>query len=266
MKKIYIEITNICNLSCSFCPKNKREKRFMKVSEFEVILEKIKDYTKYINLYVMGEPLMHPNLKDILDCAHEHGFQVNLTTNGRLLEGQFETIFESKAIRQVNISLHSFEKLEEQKKIVDLIDKMNKDQYISLRLWTSNENKEIIHYIEATYQIKVEKQNQKIKENLYLNQDMTFEWPTMDRDIISEVGTCYGLRDHIGILVDGTVIPCCLDYEAYNKLGNIFEEDLDSILQKEKSVAMKKGFEEGKLVNELCKRCGFVTRFKKGVK
>lgn len=233
----------------------------MSVDAFEQILKKIKGHTKYIYLHVMGEPLMHPNLKEILNKAYMYGVEVNLTTNGRLLEKQFETIYHAKAIRQVNLSLHSFEGIEEQKKMVDLMDRMNPSQYKSLRLWTRNQSKEIIEYIEEKYQVKIDKDNQEIKENLYLNQDITFEWPTMNREIISDKGTCYGLRDHIGVLVDGTVIPCCLDYEAYNKLGNIFKEDLDKILSKEKPIAMKKGFEERKLVNELCQRCGYISRF-----
>lgn len=263
MKKIYIEITNICNLNCAFCPKNERDKQWMSIEQFEIVLNKIKDYTNYINLHVMGEPLVHPNLDLILEKANEQGFLVNLTTNGRLLNKQFNIINQAKSIRQINVSLHSFDTIEEQIRIIELIDKFDKDKYISLRLWTNKHNNMIINYLENQYKVKVIKDGIKLGDNIYLNKDIEFKWPDINNEIISDKGTCYGLRDHIGILVDGSVVPCCLDYNGYNKLGNIFKEELVDILAKEKAVSMKKGFENGKLINEMCKRCGYVSRFRK---
>mgnify|MGYP003310530992 CR=1 FL=1 len=84
-KKVYVEITNICNLNCSFCNNNKREKKFMNVSDFSHIIDEVKKYTDYIYLHVKGEPLLHPLFKDFIHVASEKGFLINITTNGTLL-------------------------------------------------------------------------------------------------------------------------------------------------------------------------------------
>ena len=83
-KKIYIEITNNCNLNCSFCPKTKRTKEYMSIENYEEILKKINNYTDYIYLHVKGEPLLHPKIIDIIKLSEKYNLKVNLTTNGSL--------------------------------------------------------------------------------------------------------------------------------------------------------------------------------------
>ena len=114
-QKIYVEITNRCNLKCSFCLDGKREKRFMTVDEFKTVIRKIKDFTNLIALHVKGEPLLHPELKEILNVCYEENILVNITTNATLLEKRLETILSSKAVRQLNLSLHSINKNENTK-------------------------------------------------------------------------------------------------------------------------------------------------------
>ncbi|MBQ9267446.1 MAG: radical SAM protein, partial [Clostridia bacterium] len=103
-KRVYIEITNVCNLKCEFCLPHHRENKFMTFEEFDTILQKIKPYTKYIYLHVKGEPLMHPEVDKFIEYAYENGFYVNLTTNGTLLEKHLSI---TKNLRQINISLHA---------------------------------------------------------------------------------------------------------------------------------------------------------------
>ena len=102
-KKIYLEITNNCNLNCDFCIKNNREKRFMALADFQVILEKLKPYTKYLYFHLMGEPLLHPEINKYINLAHQNFF-INITTNGYLIK----RIKDNHNIRQINISLHSY--------------------------------------------------------------------------------------------------------------------------------------------------------------
>jgi len=61
-KKIYLEVTNNCNLDCSFCIGNKRNKKFISKEEFKIILDKVEGYTNYLYFHVMGEPLLHPDI------------------------------------------------------------------------------------------------------------------------------------------------------------------------------------------------------------
>ena len=108
-KKVYIEITSVCNLACSFCPPTQRAKGLIKVEQFERVLDQIRPHTKYIYLHVKGEPLLHPRIDQLLDAAHERGFKVNITTNGTLIKKQRDKLLGKPALRQMNFSLHSFD-------------------------------------------------------------------------------------------------------------------------------------------------------------
>jgi len=267
-KSIYIEITNICNLNCSFCKGSNREKKFMDSKSFEEVLNKIKGYTDYIYIHLLGEPLMHPELEKILELANSYKIKVNLTTNGRLLDKNINIINKSLSIRQINISLHSFKDVEEISNLLNTVDKINIDCYISLRLWNKgvkNENDKIIELLNKYYQVDISStdENYKLRDKLFLDFDNQFKWPNIEDEDRSSRGTCYGLRTHIGILVDGTVVPCCLDTDGVINLGNIFKEDLDTILNSKRCREMKAGFLNRILTEPLCKRCHYITRFDK---
>jgi radical SAM protein with 4Fe4S-binding SPASM domain len=267
-KSIYIEITNICNLNCSFCKGSSRKKEFMDSNSFEEVLNKIKGYTNYIYLHLLGEPLMHPEIERILKLAYDYNVKVNLTTNGRLLDKNIDIINKSLSIRQINISLHSFKDIEEISNLLNTIDKINIDCYISLRLWNkgvSNDNERIIELLNKHYDVEItsDDDNYKLRDKLFLDFDNQFKWPDIEDDDRCSIGTCYGLRTHIGILVDGTVVPCCLDTDGIINLGNIFEQDLNTILNDKRCKEIRTGFLNRKLVEPLCKRCQFIKRFDK---
>lgn len=284
-KKLYIEITNVCNLSCEFCPTTKREPRFMGVEEFKYILDEVKDYTDYIYFHVKGEPLLHPNLSAFLDIAYEKGFKANITTNGTMIKERKDILMNKPGLRQINISLHSLEGNPSYNNgdkymdyILDFIEeaKETKTLIIALRLWNlssiakdnGNKNKYILNRLEEALRFKYNLADDlspsrgiKIRDRLYLNEDIEFTWPDLNNELYSENGFCYGLRDQLGILVDGTVIPCCLDGEGKINLGNIYKEDLSIILQKDKFKNIYNGFSNRNVVEDLCKRCGYRIKF-----
>ena len=285
-QKIYVEITNTCNLKCSFCLEGKREKRFMSVDEFKKVILKIQDYTNLITLHVKGEPLLHPNLKELLEVCRDANIMVNITTNATLLEKRLETILDSKAVRQINLSLHSINKNENTKlynfdTYLDEVIKTSKiileksNIIISYRLWNlesleqNDENSRILEKLENEFRVENLKERAKkesfvkLDKNAFLNQDFEFVWPSIENEIISEVGTCQGLRSQIAILSNGDIVPCCLDQDAEIKLGNIFEENLNDILEKKLTNEIIKGFENHKVIHNLCKRCGFRCKFDK---
>ena len=266
-KKIYIETTNICNLSCNFCPKTSRKLGFMEVENFEKIIEKIKGYTDYIYLHLMGEPFLNKNLESFLRIAKEANIKVNITTNGTLINNVREVLIASGAIRQINISLHSFEANESKidfyeylNNILSFIKEANEKSEIicALRLWNidteelkanNNLNSKIIKTIEDTLDLDFslslalsEKKGIKLKDKIYLNMAEKFNWPDANISLISEEVFCHGLRDQIGILLDGTVVPCCLDSEGKIPLGNIFEEDLGEIINSKRAIDIYDGF------------------------
>ena len=285
-KKVYIEITNRCNLSCSFCPKTKRALKRNNKEDFLHIIEAIKPYTDYVYLHLLGEPTLHPELKDYLQICKEYGLKVNLTTNGTLLSKVKDILIASPALRQVNISLHSFEandhSIEMHQYIEDVlsfVEEATKKSNIicSLRLWNMDTvhlkaqndlNNEILSLIETRLGVAfnveealAKKDGIKLKKNVYLNKAEKFEWPDHDRKMITEEVFCYALRDQVGILVDGTVVPCCLDGEGHIALGNIFEMPLDQILESPRSKRLYEGFSNRRAIEELCKRCGYATRY-----
>lgn len=262
-KKIYVEITNACNLSCDFCIKNQRELKFMSEKEFKIILEKLKNHTKYLYFHVLGEPLMHPKINEFINLA-SLSYKVNITTNGYLIE----KLKNNKNIRQLNISLHSYNT----KYNISLDDYLNhifevvdtlENTYISYRLWVdSNETDEILKKLNEKYNTSLSKKdlkrNNKLKENIYLNKEEEFIWPSMNNNYYNENGKCYGLIDHIGVLVDGTIIPCCLDTLGIINLGNIFKDDISSLKDNKLCNEMIRGFKNNKKVHELCKKCKFL--------
>lgn len=284
-KKIYIETTNICNLSCNFCPKTSRKLGFMDVESFKEIITKIKGYTNYIYIHLMGEPFLNKNLESFLQIAKEANIKVNITTNGTLINNVKEVLINSGAVRQINISLHSFEANENNinfndylKNILQFINEANKETEIicALRLWNidteelkanNNLNLEIIKLIEENlgidFSIKealLEKRGIKLKEKVYLNMAEKFNWPDSSISLISEEVFCHGLRDQIGILLDGTVVPCCLDSEGKITLGNIFKEEFKDIINSKRARDIYDGFSQRRAVEELCKRCGYAKR------
>ena len=249
--RIYIEITNICNLNCDFCPHTERIKKSMTTLEFESVILKIKDYTKHIYLHVKGEPLMHDELDSIIKIANKYNLNVNITTNGRLLNKKIDIINNNK-VRQINISLHSFNNLDEIKELLKVLDKIN-DSYISLRLWNNKDNKEILDILESHYNKRIEFTGKRftLTDKVYLDKDILFEWPDIKRKVITTCGTCKGAKSQIAILVDGTVVPCCLDKDGVISLGNIFTDSFEDILSSDRYVNYLTNLKCKKLTEEL---------------
>jgi MoaA/NifB/PqqE/SkfB family radical SAM enzyme len=281
-KKIYIEITNCCNLACSFCHSSQRKKAFMIPDDFTEILRKITGYTEYIYLHVLGEPLLHPDLGFLLDISLKAGFHVNLTTNGTLLAQKGELLLSKAALRQVNISLHSGEQPGSIEALHPYLDSVLAfigqalslpSLLINLRLWNlhndiSGMNERILERLMLFFALPtpfsekyIPGQNLTLAPRVFLSWDHPFVWPHAPAPDLGSYGHCRGLRDHIALLVDGTVVPCCLDAEADIPLGNIHHRDLAEILDEPRSVAMWQGFCRQRIIEPLCRRCGYRRRF-----
>jgi radical SAM protein with 4Fe4S-binding SPASM domain len=282
-KKIYIEISNICNLQCSFCPEVERGKKIMAADDFEIVIGKVKDHTEQVTLHLMGEPLAHPEFSKIVAMAEEQGVHINLTTNGLLLKRYKEKELLSPAVRQINFSVQSYKDNFPNRPLKDyltplleftkFLNERRPETYINFRLWNlgndaAHENEEVLSLIEEFYQVEINRRvdpglrkSKRVWERVYLHFDSRFDWPSPLFPKISEQGKCYGLDNHIGIHANGDVVPCCLDKEARIKLGNIKENTLEDILNAPRALAMKKGFEQGRLVEDLCQRCSYIRRF-----
>lgn len=255
-KRIYIEITNTCNLNCEFCDQHNREFKNMQFNEFKIILDKIKPYSKYIYLHVKGEPLLHPEVDAFIKYAFEEGFEINLTTNATLLKHHLEI---TKYLRQINISLHATN----DPSIIKVAKKID-NCIINFRVWNFEENKEAIKLLENEFKIIIDDvSNFKIKNNIFVSAQNKFNWPSssLAKNVSSTNGYCHALKDQIAILVDGTVVPCCLDNNGDIPLGNIFKEDFEKIINSEKTLNIINGFKNRICIEKLCQKCEFKNRF-----
>lgn len=272
--KIYLEISNLCNLSCAFCPGTRRQKRAMSVDEFSALLPKLRPYADYLYFHLMGEPLLHPKLDTFLELAGKQGFRVILTTNGTLLQKQQEILLNAPALHKVNISLHAFE-------ANDLAIPFSAHLEDCLRFGKAAEGKKIIAYrlwnqggqdeknaeiLEALHRFfpepwVTERRGTRIGERVYLEFGDKFDWPDLSAADGGDAVFCHGLRDQIGVLCDGTVVPCCLDHEGDIPLGNLFTQEMEEILASNRAKAIYEGFSQRKASEELCRRCGYARRF-----
>ncbi|MBU4260257.1 MAG: SPASM domain-containing protein [Proteobacteria bacterium] len=287
-KKIYIEITNHCNLSCSFCHKSNRPKAVMSPTVFADVVRQIRDHTDYLALHVLGEPLLHPQLGELLAICQHQGLRVNLTTNGTLLTRLQPVLFTSPALRQINISLHSVidqqisAGINVQDYLVDIFSFMWEaiaatQLFISLRLWNmtkeedgtnSRRNEYILKQLEAFFALPFRLADEltpghgiTLAPRVFLSQNQRFTWPHAAETDLGNRGFCRGLRDHVAILVDGTVVPCCLDAEADINLGNILSQPLGEILAVNRANMMRQGFSNRLIVEQLCRRCSYRQSF-----
>ena len=286
-KKFYLEITSVCNLACTFCPETLRPKAFITTDTFKQRLKAIRPYTDYLNFHVKGEPLLHPKLQELLQLSHQFGFKVNITTNGTLIKKKQQHLLNQPALRQLNFSLHSFEgqpfKIDGDKYLEDILTfvttlKETSETIVSFRLWNLKKDEEteairqsnanILRRLEETFNVTeplIDRlsptQGIKLAEGVYLNQDYQFTWPSLDEAEDDGVGFCHGLRNQVGILTDGTVIPCCLDGEGVINLGNVDDTAFGEIITNERSANIIEGFSRREAVEELCRKCGYRKRF-----
>ena len=281
LRKVYLEISNICNLSCDFCPGTKRKKGRLTPEEFHTLAQRIRPHTQYLYLHLMGEPLLHPELPQLLNIAQNLDFKVMITTNGTLLLRQVDLLASSESVHKISISLHSFEGNEAHREdlshylenCISAVKKLSASGKIcAMRLWNLDgettkganaSNRDILVALETHFP-RPWQENPRgltLANKVYLEWGEKFEWPDLSADENPGGIFCYGLRDQIGVLWDGTVVPCCLDHEGDIPLGNLYDQELEDILNAPRAKAMYDGFSCRKATEELCRKCGYAKRF-----
>lgn len=287
LDKIYLEITNVCNLSCSFCPPTERKGNTLSTRDFSRIIAKIRGKADRLYFHVKGEPLLHPELGTLIDIAGDSLFPVIITTNGILLGEKAGQLEAKKNLMRLNVSLQSLSQLSPEKKtstayaIFDAVErllaanqKINPRFLVSYRLWTKDNAEEtafLLDLIRRRYDLGEGsldcvlggKNGLRIRPGIALHTAETFVWPAMDGTDYGDEGFCHGLRDQAAILSDGTVVPCCLDGNGVIDLGNIFESEWDQIISSPRARALYDAFSSRKVAEELCRKCGYRLRFRK---
>ena len=278
--RVYIEITNRCNLACDFCHGTKRPLGTMPPEDFRRIAEKLRGETSYLYLHVLGEPLLHPQLKELLAIAGELGFRVCLVTNGTLLHKRREELLAAKSLHKVSVSLHSFEGNGGAGDLPAYLQQVwdvclplsERGVLCALRLWNEGTAPRLNGAVEAFLSQRIGRDveslprdargNRTLRPNLFLERAERFGWPDLNAPE-SGANFCHGFTRQLAVLWDGTVTPCCLDSEGDIPLGNLLSQPLEEILQGKRAAAMAAGFAARKPTEELCRRCGYARRFLK---
>ena len=286
--RAYVEVTNVCGLACTFCPPKSQPTVTMSLPFFEEVLHQLRPYTEEIAMHVMGDPMVLSNLDEYLDIAHRRGMKVMITTSGFYLDPSRRAQLFLPAVRQVNLSLNSFNKNSVSRSfeeylapILALCDEKQKHKrefFINLRLWNIDEaqseasfNTPLFKRLEEHFGLDEgyisskqsgERQGIRLASKILLHFDRYFEWPSLKNPLAGE-GYCHGLSRQIAILADGRVVPCCLDGEGVIDLGNLHETNLDKILTSKRAAAIIDGFAKGSAVEELCQKCSYKERFTK---
>ena len=282
LERAYVEIGNICNLSCSFCPGTKRAPRQMAEEEFREVCQKLCGKVKFLYLHLMGEPLLHPSLDAFLGIMREYDFKACITTNGLLLKERADILLShSDTVHKVAISMHAPEGNGMSAEIEQYVSEVlqfvseaaEKGIYSVLRLWNLDSaealgknsiNRRIEELLRDFFTEPWQKRPRgfRMAKNIFLEYDGVFVWPEESTAESIENGYCHALTQQIGILADGTVVPCCLDSEGAISLGNIFESSLFEILSSDRAQNMLSGFSSGRLCEPICQKCTYARRFK----
>ena len=264
----------------------------MDIDLFERVIQQVSPLTDQVCLHLMGEPLLHPKLAEMVEICSKYNTRIFLVSNGVLFREKHQNILKAPIFRQICFSLHSYPDnfgqrdpsvyLQRIFDFTDLVLQERPELYINFRLWnlqdvrgTTSSNIDMLQKISQHYQKALDVEHFDVRRGksiritgrLYLHFDTEFTWPSLDIPLLQERGTCYGLRSHFGILADGTVVPCCLDKEGVIPLGNIAKQNILDVLEGTRAKKILKGFREGRLEEDLCKRCNYIERFdKKGKK
>lgn len=273
IRRVYIEITSRCNLQCSFCTAADRLQEEMDVSFFRHIITQVREITPYVYLHVQGEPLLHAHFDEIMTVCDENEMQVQLVTNGTLLN-RFDLLSHS-SLRKISFSMQSIEYhkrdalgfLQEILRFAEQASVRGRP-VCEIRFWRDDQlqsprTEACIEWLKNNYPMVSggRRDNYELMKNVYADFHNSFVWPSMDQPEKSCTGTCLGALTQIAVLSDGTVVPCCLDAGGVIRLGSLHEMTLQEILAGERYRKICEGFRNHRLEEPLCRRCTFRERF-----
>ena len=251
----------------------------MSEEEFDLLTDRVRGKVCFLYFHLMGEPLLHPLLPQFVTMAREKGFKTVLTSNGTLLHRAMVLL--DTLPYKIQLSLHSHESNArgELSEYMDQVMRFStqaagKGTCMVLRLWNQGgmdrEN-------EVPKPWKERPDGFRLCDNLYLEFDRKFEWPggggkaaSDDSDGKQEESDdkleaspskskqeyfCKALIKQIGVLSDGSLVPCCLDHDGDVILGNLFHQSLEEILASPRAQALVEGFRHHAAPEPLCQSC-----------
>lgn len=330
LERLHIEVTNVCNFKCEFCPDAimTRRRGHMDLSLLERLLKTVADeqIAEIVTFHLMGEPLIYPHIFPAIRRAVNLGLRLHLTTNGstfHLCPEHIEKLVAS-GIPKVTISLqtpdpHTFQlrgappRLPSEAYFAGItryVQKNLQDPHAPTRIhikfldttphpflvphkpmdimsgraqmqaelmsWAQRLLAGVVDAPDSrTLQTAIAHHRPGRWQLIPLHPKLVLEtfpldsWGNVESEqvIPAQFGYCNGASRQAGILYDGTVVPCCKDYEGQIPLGNVTQQPLHSILEGAAACALRTGFDRFQVTHPVCQRCmGADTAVKAGLR
>jgi len=273
--ELIIEPTNYCNLNCIMCPRDrmKREIGMMNLSLFKKIIDESKNYVEFIYLHLFGEPLFHKDIFRMITYAKKAGINVGLSTNATILS-------KKNTFNLLNSKLHL---------LILSLDNPSKDTYDKIRVGGDYEKieKNVIYFLNELEKFKykpevviqmIDLECSRAEQNLFKNKFSKYssihvkikglcDWAGQVEEINKLVGSkaplgnskCFEPWRALTIYWDGTVVPCCYDFDGAYILGNVRKSNIKEIW----NGALMQEFRNSHLVDKsqlnLCKSCSTIN-------
>ena len=257
LTSLIIEPTNTCNLRCSFCFVTEgmtRDEGFMDLDLFKKIIDDTPTL-EHLCMHNWGEPLLHKDIFKMFDYAHQAGVNyIVMNTNGTLLnEKMISQIIESP----LNIIRFSIDGSPETFKKIRGVE-LDKIEANILRLKEVKEDQrpELSMGVVFTVEEETQQDTDEYIKHWETIVDHVRTQPKLIQSPRKEpcpepFGKDYG---KLVVLWDGTVIPCCVDYNASLKLGNAKMELVSDLWKNEEIKTLRYQHEKGNYP-KVCANC-----------
>ncbi|MEO1350943.1 MAG: radical SAM/SPASM domain-containing protein [Cyanobacteria bacterium J06635_15] len=317
LDRLHIEVTNVCNFKCEFCPDAimERKRGHMDLALLEKVLDQVAVHrlARIITFHLMGEPLIYPHIFEAITMASDRGLALHLTTNGSTFDLRPDHIDKlvQSGIPKVTISLqtpdaesfilrgapprlqptHYFDGI---LRYVKANSAAQSSTRVHIKLLDTTPNPFLVphkplHIVEGRDQIRAElwrwaqafladqadrpsdrELQQRIDRHksgrwqlielhprLFLETFPLDSWGNVESSQVTpaQFGYCNGASQQAGILYDGTVVPCCKDYEGRIPLGNVRDTPLTTIFNGTAACGLRQGFNRLQVKNPVCQRC-----------
>lgn len=238
---VYIEPTDTCNLKCVMCPQttSTHQRGFMKFELFERVVSELPKASR-VHLYYRGEPLLHPRISEMISCVLERGNKLSITTNGTLpitaghaasrlmfsFDGSNKEVYEGiRRGAKYDEVLHNIESAVRSgafcKVVVEIIDMPQSVGYVRA-------------FARQMYALGVDEV--RLKKFLH--------WDAPCQNGFSNIVPCVMPWHTLGIFWDGTITPCCVDYEGTLAIGNANTTTILEAWNNEAIVALRRRVRE----------------------
>ena len=295
---ISIEPSNICNFKCVMCfhGNNECDERAkplknMDMECFEKTVMDIKKWVdecdekvKLIKLYSLGEPLIHPNICEMVKRIKELNIcdELEITTNASLLNEEIaEKLVDSGldilriSIYGVNVEQHKYitkslimpEKIrenvlylkkyrEEQKSNVPKIITKMLDTYSEENQKFLDSYKGIVDMVGIDEPFQLQLGDADVFENLYQENAKEAHECAMKTNLYDKKKACRYPFTHMTIRSDGKVVVCCSDWIKELSYGNVMEHSLKELWESKTLYDVRCKMLKHKGENwEICKNC-----------